>query len=346
MDEEIKKNAVEKIDRETMASDAVSGTIEKKKKNMKVKQIGIIGIVAVFLIVIICIGIGVYNLPAKRLVKQMDLGQKCLLEEDYEGAIVAFNKIIEMDPMNVEAYIGLADAYLGLKDMDAEMDALNRGYELTKDERLQVKMEEVSAILAKESEAATTKLENPQILYNDKDEVINSTEEEMPEETEEELAENIEEEEEQEDVRESSEQAGENQEWVDDLYYKLLADNYIEVINILKSPDLKEKLAPFLWSDWAESDDEAAYKMTASDGTIFGVVIYNNISIDVFISYTDDYGFEYTKVGDHCVTLNNDGSYIWMIGQYIYFSDGEVRDAYEGYDGDPGKEVIITVWHV
>lgn len=343
MDEEIKKNAVEKIDRETMASDAVSGTIEKKKKNMKVKQIGIIGIVAVFLIVIICIGIGVYNLPAKRLVKQMDLGQKCLLEEDYEGAIVAFNKIIEMDPMNVEAYIGLADAYLGLEDMDAGMDALNRGYELTKDERLQVKMEEVSAILAKEREAATTKLENSQILYSDEDEVINSTEEEMPEETKEKLANNIDE---QEDVQESSEQTGENQEWVDDLYYKLLADNYIEVVNILKSPDLKEKLAPFILNEWAVFDDEAAYKMTASDGTIFGVVVYNNISIDAFISYTEDYGFEYTKVGDHCVTLNNDGSYIWMIGQYIYFSDGEVMDAYEGYDGDPGKEVIITVWHV
>lgn len=324
-----------------MASEVVSETIEKEKKNMKVKQMGIIGIVTVFLLIAICIGVGAYNLPAKRLVKQMDLGQKCLLEEDYEGAIVAFNKIIEMDPMNVEAYIGLADAYLGLEDMDAGMDALNRGYELTKDERLQVKMEEVSAILAKEREAATTKLENSQILYSDEDEVINSTEEEMPEETKEKLANNIEE---QEDVQESSEQTGENQEWVDDLYYKLLADNYIEVINILKSPDLKEKLAPFILNEWAVFDDEAAYKMTASDGTIFGVIIYDDFCITAFISDTEEHGFEYTKVGDHWVRFYNDGTYHWMIGQYIYSSDGDVEDGYQ--DCDPGEEVIMDVWHV
>ena len=40
----------------------------------------------------------------------LDLGQKYLLDGDYEQAIVAFQKAIEIEPNNSELYIGLANA--------------------------------------------------------------------------------------------------------------------------------------------------------------------------------------------------------------------------------------------
>lgn len=43
--------------------------------------------------------------------EQMELGQKYLLEADYEKAIVVFTKIISIDPKNLEAVRSLASAY-------------------------------------------------------------------------------------------------------------------------------------------------------------------------------------------------------------------------------------------
>ncbi len=54
------------------------------------------------------------------LEKQLDLGRLCLVELDYEGAILAFERAIEIDPNNADAYIGLAEAYLALgRETDA-----------------------------------------------------------------------------------------------------------------------------------------------------------------------------------------------------------------------------------
>ena len=44
----------------------------------------------------------------------LDFGEKYLLEMDYEQAIVEFTKVIGIDPRNVRAYVGRADAYMGL----------------------------------------------------------------------------------------------------------------------------------------------------------------------------------------------------------------------------------------
>ena len=41
--------------------------------------------------------------------EQYDLGLRFLSEGDYEAAILAFTAAIEIDPMQAEAYIGLAD---------------------------------------------------------------------------------------------------------------------------------------------------------------------------------------------------------------------------------------------
>lgn len=78
------------------------------------------------------IGFTVYNnMDSVKLKRQMDLGQQYLAELNYEQAIVAFRTVIEIDPMSTEAYLGLAEAYLGLGEPENAMDILLQGYEAT-----------------------------------------------------------------------------------------------------------------------------------------------------------------------------------------------------------------------
>lgn len=105
-----------------------------KKRNNKGIIIGII--LAAVIILAVGMGLGIYNSPENRISRQLDLGQKYLEEQNYEQAVVAFNKVIEIDPMSVEAYLGLANAYVGLGDMDSAIAILEEGYEVTKDENI------------------------------------------------------------------------------------------------------------------------------------------------------------------------------------------------------------------
>lgn len=52
--------------------------------------------------------------------EQLELGQRYLTEGKYEEAIVAFNKVIELDEKNIEAYLGLGSSYEGQANLFAE----------------------------------------------------------------------------------------------------------------------------------------------------------------------------------------------------------------------------------
>ena len=56
--------------------------------------------------------------------EQMELGQKYLVEENYEEAIVAFTKVISIDPKNEEAGRSLAAAYQGAGKEEQAADAM------------------------------------------------------------------------------------------------------------------------------------------------------------------------------------------------------------------------------
>ena len=49
---------------------------------------------------------------------KIELGQKYLTELNYTEAVAAFTEVIGMDPDNIEAYMGRAEAYKGLKQYD------------------------------------------------------------------------------------------------------------------------------------------------------------------------------------------------------------------------------------
>ena len=66
-------------------------------------------------------------------------------EQEYEKAIIEFEKILEIDPMNVDAYIGIAEAYIALGDTEAAEEWLKKGIELTGDSGLEEMLAELEA---------------------------------------------------------------------------------------------------------------------------------------------------------------------------------------------------------
>ena len=83
--------------------------------------------------------------------EQLSLGEKYLKELNYEDAIVALNRAIEIDPRSPEPYLLLADVYVGQEDFDSAKKILEEGYQATGgNEEIKQKQEEVKQ---KEEEA-------------------------------------------------------------------------------------------------------------------------------------------------------------------------------------------------
>lgn len=55
---------------------------------------------------------------ASRVSEKIELGQKYLTELNYTEAVAAFTEVIKIDPSNIEAYVGRAEAYKGLKQYE------------------------------------------------------------------------------------------------------------------------------------------------------------------------------------------------------------------------------------
>jgi hypothetical protein len=67
--------------------------------------------------------------PASQLsaAELLDLGEKYLLEMNYEQAVVCFTKLIAIEPKNPRGYTGLAEAYVGLGEFDKALEILRQG---------------------------------------------------------------------------------------------------------------------------------------------------------------------------------------------------------------------------
>lgn len=82
----------------------------------------------------------------RTLREQMRLGDRYLDELDYERAVAAFEEAIEIDPKNVDAYMGLAQAYAGLQDYQKAIDVLLEGENETDDNELREYREALETI--------------------------------------------------------------------------------------------------------------------------------------------------------------------------------------------------------
>lgn len=63
----------------------------------------------------------------QQIAEQLELGQKYLEDLNYEQAVVAFNKVIEIDAKVEEGYLGLAKAHKGMEDQKQAADVLELG---------------------------------------------------------------------------------------------------------------------------------------------------------------------------------------------------------------------------
>ena len=59
---------------------------------------------------------------AARAIKKVELGQKYLTELNYTEAVASFTEAISLDPDNIQAYIGRAEAYMALGEYDKALD--------------------------------------------------------------------------------------------------------------------------------------------------------------------------------------------------------------------------------
>lgn len=87
-----------------------------------------------------CLEIGlllyIFVLDRGSIQRNLDLGNKYLLEMDYEGAIKAFSNAIEIDSMNSDAYIGRGDAYMAVGDYKQAWKDYEKAEELSGDNTL------------------------------------------------------------------------------------------------------------------------------------------------------------------------------------------------------------------
>lgn len=100
----------------------------RTKKKIFIAILGAEGVMIAVFIVLICY----FSSDAVKVNRRMKSAQRYLLDEDYERAIAAFDRIIEMDSDNADAYIGMAEAYAETGALDQTVAILERGAQWVK----------------------------------------------------------------------------------------------------------------------------------------------------------------------------------------------------------------------
>ena len=164
----------------------IDSVVQDQGSPAQLKKHNIIAIsiaAAIIIIGVIAAGAIWMNTGSRLAHKQLSLGEKYLSELKYDEAVAAFNKTIEIDPKNAEAYIGLADANIKLKNIDKAKESLKKGIAaIPKAENLYIKLADIyissedaeeavkileSGYTAAKSEGIKTKLENSFIKQAD-----------------------------------------------------------------------------------------------------------------------------------------------------------------------------------
>lgn len=117
------------------------------KKKMNIVPFIIIGVV-ILLIVAVVATLVIKGISAesseRKLQENLDLGERYLQELDYEQAIAAYMAVIEIDPKNIDAYLGLADVYVAMGDYDQAVEVLGTAPEVSAHEKVKDKIEDIS----------------------------------------------------------------------------------------------------------------------------------------------------------------------------------------------------------
>lgn len=90
--------------------------------------------------------------------EQYDLGLKYLAESNFSEAVVAFTAAIAIDPKQAEAYLALADSYIGTGDVDSARKILEQGLSTSEDK--DVLMEKLRQLTAESETGKASENEN------------------------------------------------------------------------------------------------------------------------------------------------------------------------------------------
>ena len=75
----------------------------------------------------------VRKIQEKRFEMKLEAGYRYLDELDYEQAVIAFQSSIKINPKNLDAYLGLSDAYLGQGKPEKAADILEQAVVIVKE---------------------------------------------------------------------------------------------------------------------------------------------------------------------------------------------------------------------
>lgn len=110
-------------------------------------------VLSIILILAIAINIAsCANVKNSEWREHLDLGQKYLLDGDYENAIIELKKAIEIDPKGIRAYLLLAIAYAKIGDYDSAVETLEICGEKTGSEFVKSKAKDFRDQLDEDSE--------------------------------------------------------------------------------------------------------------------------------------------------------------------------------------------------
>ena len=132
-------------------------------RNNKKTAAGIV--VAVVALVIAVVLIFTMNNQATNPANMLSLGERYLLDMQFEQALVQFLAVIEIEPMNVQAYLGAAEAFVGLGQMENAANVLRQGLERTGSEEIRQRLVELDGT----TEAPCQDTENDYELEADTD---------------------------------------------------------------------------------------------------------------------------------------------------------------------------------
>ncbi|MBP0958925.1 MAG: tetratricopeptide repeat protein [Oscillospiraceae bacterium] len=128
--------------------------MQKKSKIIIISVVSAILLVVGVFTAIALTGKG--NSIEKEVGEKLSLGQKFLLDLEYDKAVAEFQAVIDIEPKNVDAYIGLADAYIGMGEEEKAIETLEKGFMETGDEKIQAKLEEMKTPEETTAEVTTT----------------------------------------------------------------------------------------------------------------------------------------------------------------------------------------------
>ena len=142
--------------------------MRKEKASVSRKPLIIVSAIAVALFVIFTVIFAVAVSGDKGeniqtvMSEKLSLGQKFLLDLEYDKAVAEFQAVIDIEPKNVDAYMGLASAYIGMGEKDKAIETLEKGLMETDDETIRAKLmelktpEETTAEVTTAPETTTT----------------------------------------------------------------------------------------------------------------------------------------------------------------------------------------------